>query len=926
MHKRFSSAANAARANKIGLICGSLVLALAAAGAQASSSLYPDEIRHAGEVVGAGTTNPYLTRMVTADFNGDGLTDLAAPNDVDAVLVFLAVKGGGFAKPIAYETIDVPYPVAAGDLDGDGDIDIVVGSRSGSISGVSVLLNNGDGTFQPHKDYDYGGSYAENIVVGDADGDGDADVVVYDTNLFSALAPTIYVLPGAGDGTLSTATMQTVTPSSPEGFEGGLSLADVNGDNRPDIVAVSGCNSNGAGQNVDNVDIFAGAAGGTFPSAPSQSMAVGSCPSLATGDVNGDGIADIVVERIYKTYDDNQAGITSPAVQVILGGADSLAIDHSYPIAHNPLSATSLNIADADGDGHPDVIINSTPVGVQVMYGAGDGNFETPAPTSTIYGREVTALDLNGDGLRDLVGLMYNGLLVSRGLGQRQFLNSRQFTHEDDTGAGLGAHDIIGADFNGDGTPDVATVNDDGTLSLLMNDGSGSFGAPTIVALGTAPMRAIAGGDFNEDGMPDIAAVNDGGVFFTGISNGDGTFVFTPGSLAVSGTVDIATGDINADGHADLVFAENGGNQIEICVGGGHGFFGCSIHQPVIVSKPDQVAVADLNGDHKADLIVTTATADATVAGATDAYVWLNNGLGGFGTSPSVTLPVPGDGAGIAVGDVNGDGIADIVFGSDGDSVTIFIGHGAGTFGAPTSLPVGAFPPSSPSYVALADVNGDGAADIIAQALYGNLSVLTNNGDGTFTSPAEFAARPGPLLTLDMDGDGLIDMAVAGSTAKASPYYTEPMYNAVGIYLHNHAPTVTADDLTVAENGTGSGTLQAADVELDRIGFALAVQPSHGKATLDAATGAYTYTPVSDYSGADSFTIAASDGTNTTPVKVSVTVTAPPPPPPSAPAPHTSRPAPTMNGSGGGGAWSILGILFMLAGLGMRGMAARRTD
>lgn len=837
--------------NKLSIIAASALLGLTAVGAQAATapSIYP------GKLIGAGPEGlPGGEQMATADFNGDGRADIAVADMEAGAWIFLSAKDGGYAAPQFYPTLDYPWAIAAGDLNGDSHLDIVVGN--GTPGALSVLLNNGDGTFQAHVDYTYDGGVSDStnsIVVGDADGDGIADVVV------GGSSTSVYVVPGNGNGTLSEAGIQVLSTDFP--YHYGVSIADMNSDGLPDIVAGSGCD----GGPDAAVDVYLGKVGGTFAASPDESIAAAACPeSVPVADVNEDGVPDVIVAG----YDDSVA-------KVFFGdGAGGLIAGPSYdlPAGSEPYW---VHVADIDGDRHIDILVPESSYDIaSVLYGKGDGSFEKPISVAMGMGAyDVAAVDANGDGILDLVGLdEYGapGIVIARGLGERRFRSYRSYSYQNASGDGQSASSMVSTDFNGDGAPDVATVNtSDNTLSILLNDGQGGFDPVKVLPLtGSAPqVVALATADFNGDGNADLITADGGGTLWVGMGNGDGTFNLAPGgTLAFAVAVGIAVGDVDIDGELDVVVSEVSSNQIQVCRGGGHNTFDCGLYAPVPVGSPTRLALADINDDGKLDLAVSN--------NASDAFVFLGDGKGGFGDGAGTAAPVAtlaGAGGGyLAVGDINGDSVQDLVVGSNDTDISVFKGKGDGTFDDAATYASGVYDGSAPLDVALADTNADGNSDIVAANFRENtISVLLSNGDGTFASPVNLAAnfQSGPILALDMDADGLVDIIDASVNTGA------PLYTTVGVYLHNHVPTVTAKNLTVEENASGSGTLAAVDSDRDNIGFAVVTPPAHGKLELDADTGAYTYTPAADFTGSDTFTATAGDGVNTSvPVAVDITV------------------------------------------------------
>lgn len=873
---------------------GVALLGLAGMATAATPPIYP------GELIGAGTL-PSGYQMASADLNGDGLPDIVVADDsstsvsppAGGVWVFLAQKGGGYAAPVFYATPCNPYTLAIGNL-GNGHPDIVAGNDCSSAGNqVTVLIGNGDGTFQPAVNYspDTTTSFTpESITIGDATGDGKPDVVI-GTSVAAA-----YVIPGNGDGTLDTAKVQKLTLTTGSSY--GVDIVDINHDGYPDILAAGGCGSAGS---KGTVDVFLGISAGTFSATPSQTLSVGACPEFGVDNDNLIGSTDPDVA--VGNYSDGTFQVLTNSSGTLTAGAPV-----SLPSGACPYW---IHVADVDGDGNPDLVM-SDPCSdtVDIAYGTNTGGFNAPVFVPAGYGiYDAAAIKNATSGRTDLVGLdnpRNASLVVARNLGSRQFLSYRDYAYQNSSGAGYYAYDMASADFNGDGKPDLVTANNgDGTLSVLLNNGKGGFDVPAVLSLpsGHGTINAVAVGDVNGDGKADIITADSSGHLYVYLGNGDGTFASPITSAIASSTVyGIALGDVDGDGKLDAVVSEFTSNQLQICKGDGKGDFNCSAYAAISVAGPNRVALADLNGDSKLDLTVTSSQADATITGDTDAFVYLGAGNGTFAASPTATLPVVGNSFGIAMGDVNGDGKTDLVFGENGSNlVSVFTGKGDGTFNAPATYVTGSTTTSDPFYVTLGDVNGDGKPDIVvANWNDASISVLTNNGNGTFNPAVTYANgfNPYTIMALDVDGDGLPDIVVANEGGKSLAT------SAVSVFLHNHAPQVTGTSVTVNENSSATGSVSASNLEQDPLTYAVASQPTHGNVNLNASTGSFTYTPASNYTGSDSFTVTATNGLETSaPATVSVTVNA------------------VSSGGSGGGGGGAFGLLELLA---LGGLALRR--
>jgi len=343
---------------------------------------------------------------------------------------------------------------------------------------------------------------------------------------------------------------------------------------------------------------------------------------------------------------------------------------------------TSVAIADLNGDGKRDLAVaNSGSNNVSVLLGNGNGgygkarNFAVPiAPQSVAIG------DLNSDGKRDLAvaDTGSNSVSVLLGNGKGGFGAATSFP------VGRHPESVAIGDLNGDGKPDLVVANSGSSsrsISVLLGNGAGGFGWAMYFPLNTGP-TSVAIGDFNGDGIPDIAAARRTNVVSVLLGNGNGTFEAAMNFVAGLYPSSVAIGDLNRDGNLDLAVA-NGGSYnrqpgtVSILLGNGEGNFGAAKNFAAGY-HPYSVAIGDLNRDGKPDLAVSNATA--------------------------------------------GSGFA---------HVSILIGKGGGTFGAPRHLRVGSGL-SGPRSVAIGNLNAGSYPDLaVALSSSNNVSVLLNGGPGT---------------------------------------------------------------------------------------------------------------------------------------------------------------------------------------------------
>jgi hypothetical protein len=337
-------------------------------------------------------------------------------------------------------------------------------------------------------------------------------------------------------------------------------------------------------------------------------------------------------------------------------------------------------------------------------------------PTGS-HPQTVLIADLNHDGCNDLLiaNSSSSNLSVYLGDGKGGFVSAKGSPFA----AGPSPNDLALGDFNGDGNLDVAVANHGVKLvTVLLGDGKGGFafaaGSPFTVPSNPHP-HGIAAADFNGDGKLDLAVDSWGEdkvlVLF---GKGDGRFE-TPGvkfSVGRAPYERLRAADLNGDGHPDLITSNWRGASVSVLLGDGKGGFslagGTNIPVP---PSPFGLAIGDFNGDHRLDIAIAHYSGQATDPSKNGLSVLLGNGYGTFTLAPGSPFSVGHYPPTVVAGDLNGDGIADIVVPNHlDDTVTIYLGGKDGIRPAAGSpLPVG----HRPQCVAIGDLNGDGKADLV---------------------------------------------------------------------------------------------------------------------------------------------------------------------------------------------------------------------
>jgi hypothetical protein len=420
-----------------------------------------------------------------------------------------------------------PHGLAVGDFNGDGHADVAVANQSSNT--VSILLGNGDGTFQPKTDFATGtGPVA--VAARDFNGDGKLDLAVINSGSNS-----LSILLGNGDGTFQAKT-DTTLPITPQS----LTVGDFNGDGKVDIVV------GGATANTADMTVMLGNGNGTFQAPVTTVTAtvagtfVGGAVSVQNGDFNGDGRADLVVVNNldttslvavrfgFTTVHNSNPGTAS----VFLGNGDgTFQAPNTLKAGTSP---GSVAVGDFNGDGRLDFAVNGG--SLTIFSNSNGGNFSASLLSGSTGGT-VTAGDFNGDGITDLFTT------------SKVFDGSATTAPQLATTYAVGLLNPIAADVNGDGHADLIGIVSSGVQPWL-NMGNGTFLAPSYISSAGVTFSLQANADFNGDGIPDVVSSN-GQVASVSLGLGDGRFGDTI-SLPLPFGSFIAAVDADGNGTPDI--------------------------------------------------------------------------------------------------------------------------------------------------------------------------------------------------------------------------------------------------------------------------------------------------------------------------------------------------------------------------------------
>jgi len=627
--------------------------------------------------------------VALGDVNDDGNADLVTANaGSNDISVLLGDGIGGFAPAAGspFMAGDLPQSVTLGDVDADDNLDLITTNLVSND--VSVLLGDGTGQFTAATGSPFAVAVGpRTAAVDDVNADGNADLVVA-----NAVSDDISVLLGDGTGQFNSAAGSPFTAGN---GPHSIVLSDMDGDGNVDGV-VSNAVSN-------DIVLLLGDGNGGFAPAAASPFAVGGLPQEVTvEDFDVDGSLDLVT-----------ANAGSNDVSVLLGdgvGGFTTATGSPFSVGISPLSVA---VGDIDGDGNADLVTaNERSDGLSLLLGDGDGSFTAATESELALGADPGDFaigDFNSNGIADIVipRASRGDVDVLDGLGNGTFrrLGLSELPSHFPVSVAVG-------DLNEDGNADLASANfRSNDVNVLLGDGNGGFvaasGSPFAVG-GIWPV-SVALSDLDADGDADLITAN----FFSDdasvlLGDGTGGFAASPGSPFAVGDFpeSVSLGDLNSDGDSDLVTVNASSDDVSVLLGDGVGGFAAAPGSPFAVGNfPQSLALGDVDGDGDVDLVIAN-------AGSDDVSLLVGDGAGGFISSTESPFSVGDSPESIAAGDLDADGNIDLVTANSGSNdVSVLLGDGLGDFVAVAGGPFAVG--NAPQSVAVEDLDGDGLPDVI---------------------------------------------------------------------------------------------------------------------------------------------------------------------------------------------------------------------
>jgi 6-phosphogluconolactonase (cycloisomerase 2 family) len=759
-----------------------------------NTSTSPGIISFAPYVNFLPSTHPF--RVSIADMDNDGKPDLvianagASSNSISILRNLSTIGAISFAIKVDYPAGTRPYGQAVGDLDGDGKPDVVViNNGSSTLSIFKNVSTNGIISLSLKIDLPTG-TFPQDISIADLDGDGKPDIAV--TNNINNTSSVSVYKNVSSNGTLSF--LQSVNYASTNAR--GIASADFDGDGKPDIATA----------NYNSVSIFRFKI--PAPSITSFTPVKGNTGTVVT--IKGTNFLDatlVTFGGMAVSYTVDSINQITAIVGTVIPGIVSITVTTPAGTTSTAGFYTGVTITSfSPVAGHIGSLVTITGTNFSnipseniVFFGAVKAEVSSATTSTLIVKIPAGATFENISVTTNNLTAYSSQPFVTTFSGDTTGFKSNSFSSKIDYTTAY-PQDVSLGDLDGDGKPDLVAVNFvSNTISIFKNKsttGNLLFDNNVNYSTGPAPLVILVK-DLDNDGKPDIVVTNEQSNTISVFKN-----TSSNGSLSFSNKIDFATGisperiaasDINGDGKIDLAVLNFGSATVSIFINTSTSnslSFAPKLDFYGVQSLPKSLGINDFDGDGKPDLAVTDIQGKVIV---------LRNTSTSEVVSFASSVEFISGTISISIGDLDGDGKADIVDVNRGNNSVSVLRNvstpGNILFNTTVDYPIG----GAVSNVCMGDLNGDGKPELIVTN-NNFVSVLRNTtsiGNISFDSKVDYftATQPEIVRTGDLDGDG-----------KAEIIFVNPGPNTISILKNQVGPLATITTTTSVTSSLNPST------------------------------------------------------------------------------------------------------------------------